>query len=433
MHGPYQIALGFPEQCRQKSAVTLTLPKLRPVHLLVMFALAALAAVLVAQIEGERGVPPIASGTDFEVDDIHVDIFGPDADTARQSGWKLAQRKAWKELWKRTNGGEGPSLGDSVLDGLVSGIEVRQEQIGPTRYIATVAVLFDRARAGQALGVSSFVRRSPPLLVIPVITDGGVSTTFETVTEWQKAWASFRTGDSAIDYVRPAGDGPDAILLNAAQISRRGRGWWRTLLEQYGAADVIMPLVRLERSWPGGPIIGHFSARFGPDNAFIDSFDLRARSADQLPQMMAQGVRQMDQLYTQAFNTGVLRLDPSLVVEEPLNAVELGNISELGSILSALPSESASAPVAGSITVQFDTPSVESVRATETAIRAIPGVRSAATTSLALGGTSVMQVAFDGPPDQLRAALEARGMAVSGSGAALRVSRRPSGGAGGPQ
>ncbi len=95
-----------------------------------------------------------------------------------------------------------------MLDGLVSGIEVQQEQIGPNRYIATLAVLFDRARAGQALGVSAHVMRSPPLLVIPVLTDGGISTVFETTTEWQKALGHLPTGESAIDYVRPTGDGP---------------------------------------------------------------------------------------------------------------------------------------------------------------------------------------------------------------------------------
>ena len=405
--------------------MTLTLPKLRPIHLLVALALLAFGAVLIAQIEGERGMAPIASSGDFEVRDIHVDIHGPDADTARQSGWKLAQRLGWKSLWKRTNGGDGPAFSDSVLDGLVSGIEVQQEQIGPNRYIATLAVLFDRARAGQALGVSGQVMRSPPLLVIPVITDGGVATTFETTTEWQKAWAVFRTGESAIDYVRPAGDGPDAILLNANQTSRRGRTWWRVLLDQYGAADVIMPLARLERSWPGGPITGHFSARYGPDNRFIATFDLRATGPDQLPQMMADAVTRMDRLYTQALNAGLLRPDPTLIIEEPVNAAALTNASDLGAVLASLPTETgAAAPAPGAIAVQFDTPNADSVGAIERVMRGIPGVRSAATTSLALGGTSVMQVAFDGSPEQLRAAMEARGLVVTGSGTTLHVGRR---------
>jgi hypothetical protein len=286
-------------------------------------------------------------------------------------------------------------------------------------------VHFDRARAGQALGVSRQTMRSPPLLVIPVLADGGVSTAYETNNEWQRAWAMFRIGDSAIDYVRTAGDGPDAVLLTAAQINRRGRTWWRVLLDLYGTADVIMPLARIERSWPGGPVTGRFAARYGPDNQLIGSFDLKAPSSDKIPEMMAEAVRRMDQLYTGALISGVLRPDPSLIVEAPLNAVVLDDAVDLDSLLKALPGEGAVATVSTiSVTLQFETPTADSVGAAQSAVRGVPGVRSAATSSLALGGTSVMQVGFDGSVEQLRAALETRGFTVTGSGTNLRIARR---------
>jgi hypothetical protein len=67
---------------------------------------------------------------------------------------------------------------------------------------------------------------------------------------------------------------------------------------------------------------------------------------------------------------------------------------------------------------------VNSVSQGETVVRAIPGVRSASTSSLALGGTSVMQVSFEGGVDALRAALQARGYTVTVAGTTLRI-RRP--------
>ena len=405
--------------------MTLSLPSLRPIHLVFALVLAAFAVVLVAQMEGERGIAPLASNGDFEVRDVHVDVAGPNADVARTTGWRLAQRLAWRSLWTRTNGGPGPMLGDSVLDSLVSGIEVQQEQIGPNRYIATLAVMFDRARAGQALGVSGQVMRSPPLLVIPVLWDGGTATVFERPTEWQKAWAMFRTADSAIDYVRTAGDGADPMLLNGGQISRRGRNWWRILLDLYGAADVIMPIARLERSWPGGPVTGRFAARYGPDNQLIGTFTLRAARDSDIPRMMAEAVQKMDQLYVQALMSGVLRPDPSLVIEQPLNAVEIQNVSELDNLIGALPAEEgAAATASGSYAIQVDTPTVDSVSQMQTLLRSIPGVRTASTSSLALGGTSVMQLTADLPVDQLGAALEARGFQVAMSGTTLRIVRR---------
>ena len=57
---------------------------------------------------------------------------------------------------------------------MVTGIVVENEQIGPTRYIAKLGVLFDRA-AGAILGVSVQVLRSPPMLLVPVEWSGGTA------------------------------------------------------------------------------------------------------------------------------------------------------------------------------------------------------------------------------------------------------------------
>jgi len=79
--------------------------------------------------------------------------------------------------------------------------------------------------------------------------------------------------------------------------------------------------------------------------------------------------------------------------------------------------------------IQYDTPNVGSVGQGESVVRSIPGVRSASTTSLALGGTSVVQVTFGASLDELRTALSARGYTVQGSGTTLRIVRRGTGGA----
>ncbi|MFT3966474.1 MAG: heavy-metal-associated domain-containing protein, partial [Sphingobium sp.] len=403
-----------------------TLPAIRPVPILAALMVAAAGAILIAQIEGERGIPPIASSADFEVRDIDVDVYGSNSEAARIQGWKLAQRLAWKKLTGQVHGGGGSMLPDSALDAMVSAIEVQKEQIGPNRYIARLTVLFDRARAGQGLGVSGQTMRSPPLLVIPVLTEGGVSTVFESPTEWQRAWATFRTGDSAIDYVRTSGAGADPMLLNAGQVTRRGRNWWRILLDLYGAADVVMPLARIERTSPTGPVIGRFAARYGPDNRYIGGFTLRVDKPADIPAMMDRAVKRMDELYIQALMSGVLRPDPSLIIEEPVsNAIADDAADDIG-ITEYVPADSSATAGIGETTylIQYDTPNVGSVGAGESMMRSIPGVRIASTTSLALGGTSVMQVTFGQSLEELRIALAARGYTVQGSGTTLRIVRR---------
>lgn len=393
---------------------------------------ALLLAILVAGLvegqisRGNRGITPINSSGDFLASGITVDVVGANADEAREKGWREAQRKGWQQLYRRINGSDGPALGDSVLDGIVTAIVVEKEQIGPRRYVATLGIQFDRVRAGQILGVSGRTLRSPPLLVIPVYSVDGIAQVFEQRSAWQRAWAEYNTGQSAIDYVRTAGTGADTLLLNAGQTGRRGRVWWRVILDQYGAADVLMPIARVEYSYPGGPIKGYFTARFGPDDKLIDSFTMTGPSPAALPDMMEKAVARMDAIYTNALAAGVLRTDTYLVLEKPVEKVDLPEDAAGDDTLPVETDASVSAtPPAGvqSFTVQYVSPDVESVSATERAVGAIAGVQSASTTSLALGGTSVMRVTFRGDLGALKAALAARGFKVQEGGGQLRISR----------
>ena len=288
---------------------------------------------VIAQIEGpKRGIAPIASTGDFEVAGIRVEATGKDAEEARRAGWEEAQRQAWSQLWARNHGGAKGSLSDSTLNGIVSAIVVEEEQIGPRRYIATLGVVFDRARAGQLLGVKGITRRSAPLMILPVMWDGGTPIVFEQRNAWQNAWAKFSTADSRIDYVRPNGAGSESLLLNAGQIERRSRNWWRTILDQFGAADVIIPIVRLDRQYPGGPVNAQFTARYGPDNKFLGSFALRAQNSAGIPAMLKEGVTKMDALFQEALSAGRLRADSSLVLEQTV--VEEEQLDEIEPVVS---------------------------------------------------------------------------------------------------
>lgn len=388
---------------------------------------------VVAQIEGDRGIPPVNSSNDLMVTGIQVDVRADSADEAREKGWQEAQRKGWSALFKQVNGGaSAPSLSDSTLNGIVSAIVVEREQIGPGRYIATLGVQFDRARAGQILGISGRIFRSPPLLVLPVVYEGGVPQSFEQRSEWQRAWAMLRTADSTIDYVRTSGRGADPLLLNPGQMRRRGRIWWRELLDQYGASDVLIPVVRIERMWPGGPLVGYFSARYGPDNELLGSFTLTTRNPSGLRQMMVEGVRRVDAIYVGALADGRLRTDPSLIIEEPVDPEEIERTAEEETAATDGEADSTAGDTgptqnevaaARDYSVQVDTPDSLAVIAVEAQLRGIGGVEAAQTSSMAIGGVSVVRVRYRGDAAGLRAALQAAGYRVSESGGTFRISR----------
>lgn len=391
---------------------------------------------LIAQVEGDRGIAPLANSDDIQVSGIEVDVTGKTGEEARQEGWKLAQKKAWEKLG-------GPEMGVEQIDAMVSAVVIESEQVGPRRYKARLGVIFDKARASQYVGrtAGGVGQRSAPLLVIPVLYSGGVRQVFEVQGPWQRAWANFQAAASPIDYVRPTGGAGESLNLNAGQPGRRSRIWWRTILNQFNAADVLIPVARLERQWPGGPVRGTFTARYGPDNTFLESFTMTAESDEKLPAMLDQAIVRVDAIYRRALIEGRLTPDPTIlsgqvafdraleVLREklmPLGPVAGSSVPTTQAPASTTPQAppTPSEPTSiSTVNVQFSSPDAAAIDAALAAVRGAPGVQGAATTSLAIGGTSVMRVTVAGGIDALAAALRAQGWQVSSGGGALRISR----------
>jgi hypothetical protein len=413
-------------------------------------------AGLFAQVGGNRGIAPIVSTTDIDVSGIDVDVRGKNATEAREKGWREAQRKAWAKV-------NGPKLSDGQLQGLVAAVVIEREQIGPKRYIARLGVIFDRARAGRYLGGSKQSRRSAPMLLLPVTKSGGTYLMYETRNPWQRAWAEYQAGGSRIDYVRPSGAGGDSLLLTYGQTSRRSRLWWRNILNQFEAGDVLVPVAELSYSWPGGPIEGEFTARYGPDSIYLDSFKMTARSSNDLPEMLNKAVLRFDTMFEKALTDGKLKPDPTLNSGGGLGIADpaIQRLIQIGRSVQAqenakkaaeraaakkdsdrrssenrtertetqetaptpTPTPTQAAPTATTFSVQFATPDAGAFDSSFATVRSTAGVRGAAINSTAIGGTSVMVVTYAGSLDQLAAALRSRGFRVSQGGGALSISR----------
>ena len=380
-----------------------------------LIVLLAIGGAVVAQMEaGDRGILPIDSSGTLEIDGIHVDVGAKDAASARYAGWRIAQREGFKKLWAKQHGrpvSEAPNLSDSVLDGLVSSIVVDRENIGPTRYIADLGILFDRARAGELLGMAGEVRRSAPMLLVPVLISGGTATAVEIKNPWQRAWAQFRTSQSPIDYVRISGMGVDPLLVNAAQTKRPGRSWWRNIIDLYGAADILVAEVSVQRLYPGGPAIARFVGRHGPDGEILGGFELKAKDSADIPRMMAEGVQRMDELFSRALAAGELVRDPTLITVEPPPPVE----DELASVVQA-PTQ---VPLQG-IQIQILTRDDAGLGNAVAQLRTISGMEGIGVRG-GDKGWSILFVNFRGDNAALAAAIRARGWTVSDVGGTLRV------------
>ena len=397
------------------------------------------AASLMAQVSGERGIAPVASSSDFDVGGIEVNTTGDTPEEARINGWKEAQRKAWEQL-------DGPAISDDRLDSLVAAIVVEQENIGPRRYVATLGVIFDRQRAGALLGSTGSRSRSAPMLTLPTLISGGTQTMFEVRNPWQRAWAQYQFGASAIDYVRPSGSGGESLLLTYGQTGRRSRAWWNNILDQFSAADVLVPIANLRWEYPGGPVEGRFTARYGPDNRYLDEFTMSAPNAAALPAMLNRAVARFDSIYSDALADGRLRPDPTLTLdnvelspalralldearrsEAEDNAASSSNdqpaSSNAGSGDEPTPQPTATTAAAASFVVQVATPDAASFDTALSLLRGTPGVSGVAVNSTAIGGASVLRVTYNGELSALAGALRSRGWAVNEGSNALGISR----------
>jgi hypothetical protein len=387
----------------------------RPLLIALFLALLGLAVggVLYAQMEGgDRGILPLDSSGTLEIDGIHVDVGGKDAQSARLAGWRIAQREGFRMLWAKTHGlpvSQAPNLSDAALDDMVSSIIVDREQIGPNRYIADLGILFDRARAGQLIGIAGVSQRSQPMLLIPVTITSGTATSVELRNAWQRAWAQFRTSQSAIDYVRVSGMGDDPLLINAAQAARPGRGWWRNILDLYGAADILVAEVMVHRLYPGGPAKARFIGRHGPDGEIIGGFELTAPNSAAIPQMMEEGTRRMDELFTEAFLSGHLHRDSTLNLPPPPPPPPEEQPEQ--------------APVA--YRIALSAPNAVTYNSALAHLRAVPGVEKVQQVNIALGDISYFYVTYRGDMSTLRSVLVSRGWGADITGGSLRMYVRP--------
>ncbi|WP_439532404.1 heavy-metal-associated domain-containing protein [Polymorphobacter sp.] len=394
---------------------------LTPLVLVLLLALSAQPAVAQAPPRVQAPEAAASAGSAYSIGGIAVDVSASTPQAARLAGFRLAQRKAWPLLWSRLTGNPAtaaPRLSDGQLDGIVSGIESQGERFSMTRYIARLAVVFDRSRVVDYFGGVTSTLQSPPMLLLPVWIDGGASVLFQQKTPWAAAWARFRENVTPLDYVVPPGSAADNVLLTGFQLRRPERSTWRTLLTRYDAVDVLIAEARLVRRWPGGPLRGEFLARHGPDAQLLGRFTLTADDDSALPAMLDEATRRIDEIYAEALRSGQLQAEAGLAVDlEPVIAAPPFFESSVaaGTVVDD--------QIVSGLEIVVGTPDSASYGAIESALRRVPGVMSVAVTSLSLGGNSRLLVSYVGGEPALRASLAASGLAL-GNETPLPVLRR---------
>lgn len=221
---------------------------------------------------------PALAADPYLVRDIKVDVTAANAVAARDEAMMRAQREGLTRLMQRLTAdaapGSLPNVGSLDIDQFVRSIDVQEEQLAATRYIATLAVSYDADAIDELLQRTSapvVLGSSKPLLVVPAVDSGnGVEVWGD--NPWLQAWRAGDVGTGLVDVRVPNNDPLDEATLPSAAVAAADEAALQRLAERYGAEAAVLLVARPE---------GVIEAPRAVDVRLLRSWDWDATDIDQ--------------------------------------------------------------------------------------------------------------------------------------------------------
>ncbi|GBD43242.1 hypothetical protein HRbin40_00711 [bacterium HR40] len=175
-----------------------------PLRLLLLSALLLVAAVL---------APRAATLDLYTESGIEVDVTAASAVEANRIAIERAQRLGLERLLRRLAAAEDaarlPAVDRLPIERFVRGFTIDDEKRSATRWLGTVTVHY-REDAIRALleqyGVAAVLEPSKPLLLLPMIEDGGKARLATDSDPWRAAWLAEAGRNSLVNLVLPLAD-----------------------------------------------------------------------------------------------------------------------------------------------------------------------------------------------------------------------------------
>lgn len=183
----------------------------------------------------------------FTVHNIAVDKTAATPTAAREAALAEAQAQGLRILLERfTMSADRRGLpvpnGRDIPD-VVTGLEIQNEKLAGTRYIATVTVSYQPDDVRQLLlnaGIPFAEIPSRPVVVLPLFTANGKTILWSDANAWKKAWDSRSTDQGLIPFSVPVGDLEDISALSTEQAQAAAPGSFDAITKRYGATDVLV-------------------------------------------------------------------------------------------------------------------------------------------------------------------------------------------------
>lgn len=279
-------------------------------------------------------LPNVASAQELlTVNGVEVDVTGDDANAARNAAFIQGQRKAFDKLIGQlvdpASAASLPPLSDDQIGAMVSDFEIETEATSTVRYLGTLTFRFYADPVRQYLagtGARYTATQSPPIVVVPILTQGDSQLLWDDGNLWLQAWSAH--GGGALVPVRvPIGDLNDIAAINVEQALAGDAGSFDVLARRYGAADTLVAEARIDPATlaTGGEAVVTLTAkRYGPTGLVATFQDEVRGPAGNLPALYASAVDKLDTQLEQSWKSQALtttgsamgnRLEVSAIVQ----------------------------------------------------------------------------------------------------------------------
>ncbi len=230
--------------------------------------------------------------------DVAVDVTADNAAAARDKGLMEAEGLAFDQLAARLSMGEAAHRPDNAtLASLVQSFDIQNENPRAGRYIGTLSVQFKPGPTRaylQKKGRAFSEARSQPLVLLPILHQGGRKILWEETTPWRAAWEKVSTRTGLVPLILPVGDAADAALLDANG-AEEGRGEaLAALAQKYQAGGVVVAVIDAVPQTPWSLTIKRFDAHGAAQEA-LQPISLEASSAKDQTAVWAKAVGDVQQ------------------------------------------------------------------------------------------------------------------------------------------
>jgi len=188
----------------------------------------------------------------FSVSGVSVDETADTASAARSAAFRRGQRAAMTTLLRRltlrTDHGRLPAADNERLNFMVQALEVADEKTSNVRYLANMTVTFKPGEIRRLLreaGVPFAETPSKPVLVLPVLQQGGALVLWDDPNLWRQAWSQLQLSGGLVPLIVPVGDLNDIIDVDATQAAEGDPLRLSAIAGRYGAGDVLVTVATL--------------------------------------------------------------------------------------------------------------------------------------------------------------------------------------------